>query len=169
MRPLLPALLAVAVAVLALAGCTPAPAPGTPSAQSGVAATTLPGLATPTGEPDLASLHGVHPEPGQAVTAAGPFDDRFVVHDLAFDGSAVTGTIEITSDVSDVLELMVVAGFYDAQGALLGTARFERHGEDHEVHAGPPSEATAFRVDVPDALRGTAASAAIGVPVLVNE
>ncbi|MGB4135621.1 MAG: hypothetical protein WA971_03590, partial [Microbacterium sp.] len=93
----------------------------------------------------------------------------FVVHGLTFDGSAVSGTLEVTSDVSDLLELVVVAGFYDADGRMVGTARFEEHAEGEHEHTGPPSEATSFRIEVPAGLPAAAVSAAAGVPVLVNE
>lgn len=164
------ALSSALLALTLLAGCAAAPAAG-PASNAGAARTELPGLAAPTGEPDLPSLQGLHPQPGQVVRAAGPFDDRFVVEGLTFDGHAVTGRVRVTSDVSDLLELQVLAGFYDAGGHWLGTARFEQHadGETGHQHAGPPSETQAFSVAAPADLAGTAVSAAVGVPVLVNE
>ena len=112
-----------------------------------------------------------HPQPGQAVRAAGPFDNRFEIDGLAFDGQKVTGSVRITSDVSDLLELVVVAGFYDAAGTLLGTARFEHHaeGDAGHGHVGPPSETEEFSITVPADATGKAVSVAVGVPVLVNE
>lgn len=132
----------------------------------------LPGLTPAAGEPQLASVTQARPEPGTAVLAAGPFDDRFEVEELTFVGGAVTGTIHITSDVSEVLELQVIAGFYDANGEYLGTGSFvlpeTEEGEAH-AHAGAPEQHHAFVVAVPENLVDRAVSAAIGVPILVNE
>ncbi|MBC7441019.1 MAG: hypothetical protein H7311_00585, partial [Ramlibacter sp.] len=88
---------------------------------------------------------------------------------LAFDGAAVTGAVLVTSDVSDVLELQVLAGFYDAQGTLLGTDRFVHHLVEDGTHVGTPEERETFRIEVPAALAAQAVSVALGVPVLVNE
>jgi hypothetical protein len=132
--------------------------------------TSFPGLAAAQGEPDLPQLQIAHPQPGQAIQVNGPFDDRFVLENTAFTNTAATGTIRITSDVSDLLELQILAGFYDDKGALLGTGRFEHHaGQEAHNHEGPPSETEAFTIDVPAGLAGKAVSAALGVPVLVNE
>ncbi|GAB4098571.1 hypothetical protein [Sinomonas halotolerans] len=163
------ATLALASAAL-LAGCAAPGQPDTAAPQPVSVQTALPGLTAPTGEPGLPSLHEAHPKPGQAIQAAGPFDDRFEIEGLAFDGKDVKGTIRITSDVSDLLELQVLAGFYDADGTLLGTARFEHHLDESEghQHAGPPSEVEEFSIAAP-AAAGNAVSAAVGVPVLVNE
>ncbi|MCA4133045.1 hypothetical protein [Arthrobacter sp. M4] len=153
-----------------LAGCSAAPVqPGDTATRASVR-TQLPGLAAPSGEPDVPSLKDAHPQAGQAVRAAGPFDDRFQIDGLAFDGHQVKGTVRITSDVSDLLELQIVAGFYDAAGQLVGTARFEHHADDDgQQHAGPPEETQEFSIAVPSAAANTAVSAAVAVPVLVNE
>ncbi len=136
------------------------------------AQTSFPDLAGATGEPTLESLGSLSPVPGAVAEASGPFDDRFHFRELAFDGAVLTGEADITSDVSTLLEFEALAGFYDADGALLGTARDVYHlDEDTASHApeGPPSEVHRFRIDVPAGLRGRAVSAAVGVPVLVNE
>lgn len=141
-----------------------APAPG--------ARVSLPGNVPATGEPELPSLSTLRPRPGSAVQAPGPFDDRFTMAGLRFDGRAVHASATITSDVSDVLEFGALAGFYDARGALIGTGRFTYHNDEsvpHEDHAGPPSELETVSITVPKALQGRAVSAAVGVPVLVNE
>jgi hypothetical protein len=141
------------------------------SAQPAVAVmTSFPGLTPATGEPALPSLDVLRPEPGVVVQAGGPFDERFHLVSLAFDGATVSGSVTITSDVSDLLELEVVAGFYGADGALLGTGRYVHHASGHE-HAptGPPSESEAFQIAVPAGLPQQAVSVAVGVPVLVNE
>ncbi|MFF2315960.1 hypothetical protein ACFVTE_06795 [Arthrobacter sp. NPDC058097] len=132
--------------------------------------TTLPGLVPASGEPELPGLQGAKPAMGRAVQVKGPFDDRFVLEQLAFAHAAASGSVRITSDVSDLLELEVLAGFYDKQGKLLGTGRYLHHAEeDGHSHSGPPSETEKFSIPVPANLRGKAVSAAVGVPVLVNE
>ncbi|MBO9522236.1 MAG: hypothetical protein J7518_11920 [Nocardioidaceae bacterium] len=137
---------------------------------TGVVKTDLPGLTPATGEPSLQGIQSAAPDARKVTLLPGPFDDRFKLTGLRFDGTAVTGTMTITSDVSDVLELQVLAGFYDAGGTFLGDARFTHHlDEDTHADAGPPSEQESFRIAVPAKFRGQAASAAVGVPVLVNE
>ena len=54
---------------------------------------------------------------------------------LRLDAAGVHGSATITSDVSDILELEVVAGFYDDQGRLLGTGRFVHHLDEGTGHA----------------------------------
>lgn len=126
-------------------------------------------VTAPSGEPKLDGLVSAGPAPGTVVQVAGPFDDRFLLADLAFDGRFVSGVLTVTSDVSDVLELQVLAGFYDRRGAFLGEARYSYHlDEDTHTDAGPPDESLPFRVRVPRDLGGSVA-AAVGVPVLVNE
>ena len=143
-----------------------------PSAPPFAVATTLPGLAAPTGEPQLASIARIHPTAGAVVPAAGPFDDRFLLQDLRFDGAQVSGIVDVTSDVSEVLELQVLAGFYDVNGALLGTDRFVHHLTDDggtDPTTGTPQEHTVFSIAVPAGFAGRAVSVSLGVPVLVNE
>lgn len=134
------------------------------------ARTELPGLTAPTGEPELPGLAAASPEPGTVAVVEGPFDDRLDLGDLRLTDDGVTGTLTVTSDVSALIELQVLAGFYDAEGELLGTGRFTHHtSEEEHGHEGPPSEDEEFEVEVPRGLDGTVASAAVGVPVLVNE
>ncbi len=135
------------------------------------AKTSFPDLAPATGDPVLPSLDALHPAPGTVVQAAGPFDDRFDLTGLAFDGKTLNGSATITSDVSDILEFEALAGFYDRDGVLLGTARDSYHlDESHQqAHEGSPDEARTFSIAVPPSLEGEAVSAAVGVPVLVNE
>lgn len=141
-----------------------------PKPAASAARTSFPGLTAAKGEPDLPGLEAVHPTPAQVLQVPGPFDDRLALEELAFTGSAVTGTVRITSDVSEVLDLQVLAGFYDAQGKLLGTAQFVHHtGAEGHNHSGPPEQRENFTVSVPDDLKGRAVSAGVGVPVLVNE
>lgn len=151
-------------------GVSAAASSAPPSAPPFAVATTLPGLAAPTGEPQLDSIRLLHPKSGEVVPASGPFDDRFTLDALAFDGKTVTGTVTVTSDVSAVLELEVLVGFYDSQGVLLETNRFVHHLADdgNDAH-GHPAETVPFSVAVPAGIAGRAASASISVPVLVNE
>ncbi len=165
-------------AALALAGCGGAGNGGGSAASDSstttppqVMVTNFPDLPAPTGEPDLPGIASGAPRGADAVgRIAGPFDDRFQWGRVTFDGRRITGSLEVTSDVSDVLELQVLAGFYDAAGALIGRNRFTYHLDEEAHHAdGPPSEHEAFAIVVPKKLRGQAVSAAVGVPVLVNE
>jgi len=135
------------------------------------ARTSFPDLVPATGEPTLPGLAALSPAPGSAAQVPGPFDDRFRLEGLAFDGTAVTGTVVVTSDVSDLLELEVLAGFYDRDGTLVGTAREVHHLDESTVapdHVGPPEEDYRFEIAVPEEVDG-AVAAAVGVPVLVNE
>jgi hypothetical protein len=145
---------------------------GAPPDPRSAARTSLPGLVPATGEPTLASLATVRPGPGQVVQAAGPFDDRFELTALAFadDRTAVTGTATL-GEVSALLEFEALAGFYDRKGALLATARDVYHADESAGHhdEGQPDRTHDFRVEVPAALRDVVVSAAVGVPVLVNE
>jgi hypothetical protein len=150
--------------------------PGTASAAAqapdpaSAAVTSLPGLTPATGEPVLPGLTSARPAPGTVGRVPGPFDDRFDLSRLALGPTAVTGLLTVTSDVSDLLELQVLAGFYDGSGALVGTARFTHHlgGQGHS-EAGPPDQQESFSIAIPQGLRSSVAAAAVGVPVLVNE
>jgi hypothetical protein len=134
-----------------------------------VVMTEFPGLEPAAGEPQLERLSAAAPTVGTVGLASGPFDNRFALEELAFDGQTVTGHIEITSDVSEVIELEVLAGFYDAGNEFLGTAAYVHHAGQEHSHEGPPEEHYEFSVAVPAELAGRAVSAAVGVPVLVNE
>jgi len=146
---------------------------GGPTADPATAArTSFPDLPAASGEPTLPSLSTVKPARGKVVQAEGPFDDRFQLDGLRFDGSEVTGTATITSDVSEILEFEALAGFYDQAGELRGTGRYVHHLEGdhgHEEEGGTPDETQDFTIAVPANLKGVAVSAAVGVPVLVNE
>ena len=168
--------IAVALAALALSACSTATPEGGGAAAPGastpvpVVVTSFPDLPTPTGDPDLPGIADAAPAAGTVGHIAGPFDDRFALARLRFDGRQVTGALDITSDVSDLLELQILAGFYDAEGRLIGQSRFTHHlDEDTHHDSGPPSEHEVFTIAVPARLRGKAVSAAVGVPVLVNE
>jgi hypothetical protein len=128
------------------------------------AVVSFPGLARPTVQPLLPSLTTTHPRPGDVVRASGPFDDRFTLTGMTLVAGTVTGTLTVTSDVSELIDLQVVVGFYDRDGALLGTGSYERHGEGAR-----PDEVVHLRVAAPPAVRDRSVAAAVGVPVLVNE
>ena len=159
----------VAAVVLTRVLSADGPAPAGPASEA--ARTSLPGLTPATGEPTLASLGGLRPRPGTVAQAAGPFDDRFAFQELTFSKARVRGSVQVSSDVSELLELEVLAGFYDESGRLLGTARHVDHRTEGSgaAHAdeGPPS--ARFDIAVPKGLRGATVSAAVGVVVLVNE
>jgi hypothetical protein len=134
------------------------------------ARTALPALTPAAGEPTLPGLQTSHPRPGTIARMAGPFDERYELSGLHYEEGRLHGVLTITSDVSDVLELQVLAGFYDAEGHLLATGRFVRHGEIHNEAVGhTPDETLHFGITVPRGARSGAVSAAVGVPVLVNE
>jgi hypothetical protein len=170
---LLGALIAASLFLLTavvLMGRVSTPGPGAVAPPAAAAKTTFPGLASAEGEPDLPGLRTARPSPGQILQIQGAFDDRLEFEGLAFDGEAATGSVKVTSDVSDLLELQVLAGFYDDRGNLLGTARFVHHlGAEGHGHSGPSDDGEEFNIPVPAELKPLAVSAAVGVPVLVNE
>ncbi|MEV7572905.1 hypothetical protein AB0P28_07370 [Pseudarthrobacter sp. NPDC089323] len=139
------------------------------SPASAAAKISFQGLPAPAGEPDLPALHAPGPGKGKALQISGPFDDRFVLEGLAFSGSAVSGTVRVTGTTSELLDLQVLAGFYDDKGSLLGTARVDHHLATEEPHSDNPTEPTEFTIDVPDQYQDAAVSAAVGVPVFVTE
>lgn len=128
------------------------------------------GLPTPTGDPELPGLRELSPAPDSVGRLVGPFDDRFTTQGVRFDGRALRGRLTVTSDVSEILALQVLGGFYDARGAYLGEARWDfvppEEGHHEEGH---PEESVSFVVPVPAALRTRVASASYGVTNLVNE
>ena len=140
-----------------------------PAAQPFAVQTSFAGLTPPTGEPVLPGTTSAAPAAGRVGRIAGPFDDRFALSGLALDGSTVTGAVRVTSDVSDLIDLQVMVAFYDARGRLLGIGRHVHHQEEEHQHAGPPSEVERFWVTAPARFRSDVRSAAVGVPVLVNE
>ena len=134
------------------------------------ARTELGDLDNPSRDPVPDGLQTANPSPGSVEPLTGPFDDRFAWRRLQVTAGTVSGAVQVTSDVSDLLELQVVTGFYDARGRYLGIARFTHHlGEGAHAHTGPPSEVEPFTVRAPAAVRDRAVSAAVAVPVLVNE
>ena len=140
-----------------------------PAAEPSAARTSFAGLAPAAGEPTLPGLGSAAPAPGRVGRVAGPFDDRFTLSGLRLSDGRVTGRLRVTSDVSDLLELQVLVAYYDRTGALLGVRRSTHHATDEHAHTGPPSEVERFAVTAPARFRDEVRSAAVGVPVLVNE
>ncbi len=147
------------------------PAEPAPVDLSSAVRTTLPGLDDPGNDPGLRF-------PARATVAgvgrvAGPFDDRFRLTGLQLTPTGVAGRIEVTSDVSDLLELQVEAAFYDAAGRRLGQASYLRHTTQETLEAHDtgqdPAETVRWRVAAPDRYADRVASVLVGVPVLVNE
>lgn len=118
--------------------------------------------------PVLPGFETAAPPRGEVAQVPGPFDDRFVFGELRFSRGVASGEVTITSDVSELIDLEVVAGFYDADGVLLGTSSFVHHGEAH-AHSGPPELTEEFEIRAPASIADRAVSASVGVPVLVNE
>ena len=141
----------------------------TPVAGPSAARTSFAGLAPAHGEPTLPGLGSAAQRRGRVGQVAGPFDDRFTLSALSLAGGRVSGSLRITSDVSDLLELQVLVAYYDASGSLLGVRRSTHHATGGHDHAGPPSEVERFAVAAPARFRADVRSAAVGVPVLVNE
>jgi len=138
---------------------------------AGAAVTSFADLDAPSGDALLPGLDTATPAPGTVDQVVGPFDDRFAFADLALRDGTVTGTLTVTSDVSELLELEVQVGFYDAAGGYLGTASFVHHHEESQGHeaAGTPDESERFQVRAPRSFAGRVDAAVVGVPVLVNE
>ncbi|WP_148612781.1 hypothetical protein [Nocardioides rubriscoriae] len=173
-------LLALALALVAGAGVACSDRSGTDDSGTRPVAAVDPLTAAKTSFPGLEparpgdlplGLDTASPAPGTVAVVPGPFDDRFVLRGVRLADGVVSGRLTVTSDVSDLLELEVVAGFYDADGRLLTTAKAVHHLDEavasHEE--GPPDETAPFRIAVPRRLLDRVASAAITVPVLVNE
>ena len=158
--------------LLAVAGAWALLRPGEPAADPARAArTSFPGLPAPTADATLDGLESAAPPPGSVVRVPGPFDERIRLTGLRLEEGAVTGAVTVTSDVSELLDLEVLAGFYDRDGTLLATGRHVEHLDESAGHPedGPPALTHPFRVPVPAAIRGRVVGAAVGVPVLVNE
>ncbi|WP_406507997.1 hypothetical protein [Streptomyces sp. NBC_00212] len=112
---------------------------------------------------------------GEVRLEQGPFTDRVKITGSALAaGSAVTGHLAVTSDVSELIALELSAAYYDADGKLLGTGSFQYAEEGHDDHGGahtPAAEGAGidFEVRPKASLTGTPTSAVLSVPVLVNE
>lgn len=158
------------IAGMAAVGATTGGGEAEASPSRPTVATEFPGYSPASGEPELAILNDLQPPAGTVARAEGPFDDRFEWLDLQLTPDAVSGSVNITSDVSELLELEVHAGFYDSSGELIGTGTWVLSAEAHEAgHSGPHEDHQEFEVPVPENIRGRATAAAVGIPILVNE
>ncbi|MCX5388059.1 hypothetical protein [Streptomyces sp. NBC_00083] len=136
--------------------------------------------------PRQAAAPAAHRELGKGEVRLdqGPFTDRVKVTGAALGaGSAVTGHLTVTSDVSDLIALEVRAAYYGADGGLLGTGTFRYAEEGHDGHPGghtPAAEGAGIdftvRPAAPDGTStpagapiGTPAGVVLSIPVLVNE
>lgn len=145
----------------AAGGCSSAPAPQGSSTAERAAAVAVQPPATP--QP-AASVSPVPPA-GTVTVADGPFTDSVVLDALELRDGTLTGTVDVVSDVSELLALEVQVDAYDPGGALLGSARQVVDPEDAEEH-----HTTAGVVDLPLVVAAPgAASVVLSVPVLVNE
>ncbi len=120
------------------------------------------------------------PPSGTAVQLSGPFDEGVALDGLALaptdatGGPAAVGAVQVTRDVSTLIVLELRAGFYDAEGRLLGSDRLVLRQPDFTrayeagVIAAPYNAPLPFRIEAPPAAAG-AASAVVALPVLVNE
>ena len=165
--------LVVTGAIALVSGCGSG---GSGAEPSDVVQTNFAGLPAAKGEPTLPGLTSVHPHPGAVEQLAGPFDDRFELTDLRLSNGTVAGEFTITSDVSELLDLQVLAGFYNVKGEYLGSARFDQHTLHHDEGASHEAafdrehhEAAQFSIEAPATFRDEVVSAAVGVPILVNE
>lgn len=98
---------------------------------------------------------------------SGPFTDRLSFHGLRLRAGRVSGTVDVVSDVGEVIGLEVRVDFYDRAGAFLGSARqvfdTEATGRFHST-----AGVTGLPVTVAAPVGGYY-SAVLTVPVLVNE
>ncbi|MFJ1647062.1 hypothetical protein [Streptomyces sp. NPDC088258] len=148
--------------------------PGEPAATA-----TSVALPAPRSAPEPAAEVAAPARSGEVRIEPGPFTDRVRITGLKLTGgSAVTGRLTITTDVSHVLALEVRAAYYDDAGRLLGTGSFEYQEEGGEgghahadaAHEGSHAGGEGIGFTVPaKKLTGTPAAAVISVPVLVNE
>ncbi|GAB2540247.1 hypothetical protein GCM10027167_51350 [Nocardia heshunensis] len=112
--------------------------------------------------------------PGEVRLTPGPFTDRVRLSGTRLEGATVSGTVAVTSDVSDLLALEVRADFYDVSGHLVGSGRFE-HADGESAagsHAGaghvPSNDGVAFTITSAPT-DATITAAVLSIPVLVNE
>ena len=173
--PRLPArLLSTAVLVAALAACSGDPAPASPARPDAApaGAPAAPTAPVSVAEPAAARLRVV-PAMGTVTLQPGPFDDRFTLAGTRLAGAAVSTSLTVQSDVSDLIVLETQSDFYDAAGVLLGSVR-ATHEDEHgggglsgELHTA--AEAVPMRMPADPAYAARVHSAVLSVPVLVNE
>jgi hypothetical protein len=104
---------------------------------------------------------------GEVRVAGGPFADRLSFHDLRLRAGRVSGTVDVVSDVSEVIGLEVRVDFYDQAGTLVGSDRqvFDTEATDqYHTDAGVAGLPVTLAAPL-----GGSRSAVLTVPVLVNE
>lgn len=165
-----PALLVGALLLGASSACAASSAPGgSAGALPASRAALSPG---PTAEPAPATL-ATPPAPGMVGRRSGPFDDRYELRQTALAGGVASARLVVTSDVSALITVELVADFYDVSGRLLGTSTTV-HSEDHGSDPATP-DAQAEQNGVPltvaadPAWRAQVSSVVLSVPTLVNE
>lgn len=167
------ALVVAAVTLLCLTSACSAPQPS-PSPTPETVQTVGPTLSPTPGQTPMPGVAKARPSAGEALLVDGPFNDRFHIDGLTFDGARVAGEVVVTSDVSEIIDLQVQVGFHDAAGALIGTSGFDHHGHGHDEsahadHSAQDHPTVAFDIAVPAGIAGAAVSVSVGVPVLANE
>ena len=150
-------LLVICVTALSMSGCSADKQAQTGSLTAAAVSSPVPEAVAPA------------PARGQVVQGAGPFDDRFTLAGLALADGKVTGELDITSDVSEILVLEMHVAYYDAAGTLLGRQTQIERGEDHAAAVGVPDETVSVSILAPTRYRAAVSSALLTVPVLVNE
>ena len=167
---LLPRLVAAAALAAALAACSGDTTGSGTRVQAAPAAAAVGAPTAPVSvaQPAPARLPAV-PAAGTVSVQPGPFDDRFSLAGTRLAGAAVTTSVTVESDVSEIIVLETQADFYDAAGALLGSAR-ATHEDDHgDGEAHTAAEAVPLRMPADPAYAARVHSAVLSVPALVNE
>ena len=166
-------------AVVPMAGDDQAPAgPSAPAAQVLDPAALVPEVGTADITAEVPDRLDAVPAAGAATLLPGPMSRTVAVEGLSLEPGerpAAAGTVQVVQDVSTVIILELDAGFYDAQGALLGVERlvlrqpdFTRAWQAGTIDA-QYGGALPFRIEAPEGLGARVASVAVAVPVLVNE
>ena len=152
----------IGAVVVGLAACSPA---------GGAAEVDVPGVAAEVAllapdEPDAApDVLDPVPPAGTVELVPGPFDDRLVVNHPALVDERVTATVDVVSDVSELLALELDVAWYDGDGALLGSTR---EVVDPDVAEDFHTEGGIVGLPIEVAAPG-AVTARLSIPVLVNE
>lgn len=163
---------AIGIAV-ALAGCS-ASGPADDAAPGPDAAAAAAAVATqsPAAPAPPAPTIGAGAPAGTVDVQPGPFVDRVRLTELRLAGGAVTGVLDVVSDVSEVINLEVQVDFYDGAGALLGSDRavFDTAAtEEFHTTAGVVGLPFSAEVTGPRVRESEVNSAVLSIPALVNE
>lgn len=105
------------------------------------------------------------PDPGTVTLIEGPFTARVHLDGLTLVDGRLTGTLDVVSDVSELLALELDAAWYDADGALVGSSRtVVDPATAEQFHTVDGIADLPFDIPTPGAV-----SATLAIPVLVNE